>query len=113
MTDPTQDVAMNRIARFVGAMYLLQMAAGVFAQMYARGSLIAPSDPEQTAQNIINSEQLFRVSIVSDLTCYTAVLLAIWGLYVLLRSVDRNLAVLALLFRLVELAIHFNVTLNS
>jgi hypothetical protein len=32
---------------------------------------------------------------------------------VLLRPFNRNLALLAVLFRLMELAIHFNVTLNS
>jgi hypothetical protein len=113
MTNVTQDVTLARVARFAGAMYLLQMAAGVFAEVYARGSLIARSDPTKTAQNIIESEGLFRLSIASDLVCYTAVLLAVWALYVLLRSVDRNLALLAVLLRLMELAIHFNITINS
>jgi hypothetical protein len=94
-------------------MYLIQMATGVFTQVYARGSLIVRGDATQTAQNIIHSEQLFRVGIASDIATYTAVLLATWALYVLLRPIDRNLAVLAVLFRLLELSIHFNVTVNS
>ena len=94
-------------------MYLIQMATGVFTQLYARGSLIARGDSAQTAQNILASERLFRIGIVSDLITYTAVLLGVWALYVLLRPVDRNLVLLAVFFRLTELAIHFNVTLNS
>jgi hypothetical protein len=94
-------------------MYLIQMATGVFTQIYARGSLIVSGDPAQTAQNIIDSERLFRIGIASDLATYTAVLVATWALYVLLRPVNRNLALLAVFFRLIELAIHFNVTLNS
>jgi hypothetical protein len=94
-------------------MYLIQMATGVFTEVYARGSLIVRGDPTQTAQNIIGSERLFRIGVASDLATYTAVLLVTWGLYVLLRPVDRNVALLAVLFRLIELAIHFNVTLNS
>jgi len=113
MTVAAQDIAPTRIVRFTGAMYLLQMAAGVFAQMHARGSLIVRDNAMQTAQNILDSELLFRIGIASDLVTYTAVLLATWGLYVLLRPVDRNLAMLAVLIRLMELAVHFNMTVNS
>ena len=94
-------------------MYLIQMATGVFAEVWARGSLIVRDNPTQTAQNIIDSEQLFRIGIASDLVTYICVLLATWALYVLLKPIDRNLALLAVLLRLIELAIHFNVTVNS
>jgi hypothetical protein len=113
MTHATQEAAQARAARLAGAMYLVQMTTGVFTELYARGSLVVRGDPTQTAQNIINSERLFRIGIASDLATYTAVLLATWALYVLLRPVDRNLALLAVFFRLIELSIHFNVTLNS
>ena len=113
MTSTTQHLTQARAARFAGAMYLVQMTTGVFTELYARGSLIVGGDATQTAQNIVNSEPLFRIGIASDLATYIAVLLATWALYVLLRPIDRNLALLAVFFRLMELAIHFNVTLNS
>jgi len=113
MTDGIDKAAQQRAARLAGAMYLIQMATGVFTQIYARGSLIVRGDPTQTARNIIDSEGLFRIGIASDLATYTAVLIATWALYVLLRSVNRNLAMLAVLFRLMELAIHFNATVDS
>ena len=113
MTNTIEKAFQARLVRFAGAMYLLQMAAGVFTQLYARGSLIVRGDPAQTAQNIIESERLFRIGIASDVVCYTAVLLATWALYVMLRPIDRNLAVLAVFLRLMELAVHFNVTVNS
>lgn len=113
MTHATQEVTQARLGRFAGAMYLLQMAAGVFTQLYARGALIARDDATRTAQNILESERLFRIGIASDLVTYTAVLLANWALYVLLRQVDRNLAPLAMFLRLTELAIHFNAMVNS
>jgi Domain of unknown function (DUF4386) len=113
MTDAICEAEQQRAARLAGAMYLIQMATGVFTQIYARGSLIVRGDPTQTARNIIDSQGLFRIGIASDLATYTAVLVATWALYVLLRPVNRNLALLALLFRLSELAIHFNATVNS
>ena len=67
MTHATQEVTQVRLARFAGAMYLLQMAAGVFTQIYARGALIARDDATRTAQNILESERLFRIGIASDL----------------------------------------------
>jgi hypothetical protein len=113
MTNADEPAEQARVARLAGALYLVQMATGVFAEVFVRGSLVVRGDPAQTAQNIIDSERLFRLGIASDLVCYTAVLVATWALYVLLRSVDRNLAVLAVLLRLMELALHFNVTTQS
>jgi hypothetical protein len=113
MTDAIREAEQQRAARIAGAMYLIQMTTGVFTQIYARGSLIVRGDPTQTARNIIDSEGLFRIGIASDIATYTAVLIATWALYVLLRPVNRNLALLALLFRLMELAIHFNATVDS
>jgi hypothetical protein len=113
MTSPGEQVSPARVARLAGALYLLQMAAGVFAEVFVRGALVVRGNPAQTAQNIIDSESFFRLGIGIDLVCYTAVLAATWALYVLLRTVDRNLAVLAVLLRLMELALHFNVTTNS
>jgi hypothetical protein len=113
MTNADEPAKQARVARLAGALYLVQMATGVFAEVFVRGSLVVRGDPAQTAQNIIDSERLFRLGIASDLVCYTAVLVATWALYVLLRSVDRNLAVLAVLLRLMELALHFNVTTQS
>lgn len=98
MTVTTEGIAPIRLVRFTGAMYLLQMATGVFTQIHARGSLIVRDNATQTARNILDSEQLFRIGIASDLVTYIAVLLATWGLYVLLRPIDRNLAVLAVFF---------------
>ena len=113
MTDGNRKAEQERAARLAGAMYLIQMATGVFTQIYARGSLIVRGDPTQTARNIMDSEGLFRIGIASDIATYTAVLIATWALYVLLRSVNRNLALLAVMFRLMELAIHFNATVDS
>jgi hypothetical protein len=113
MTNDGEPAKQARVARLAGALYLVQMATGVFAEVFVRGSLVVRGDPAQTAQNIIDSERLFRLGIASDLVCYTAVLVATWALYLLLRSVDRNLAVLAVLLRLMELALHFNVTTQS
>jgi len=107
------DPSRGAIARMVGFLYLLQMAAGVFGEVYVRGQLIARGDPTKTAENIVAGERLFRLSIAGDLIVCIAVLLLTWGLYVLLRPVSKNMALLGAFFRLVELAVLSTATVNS
>ena len=108
MIEPAQRIA----ARVVGLLYLVQMATGVFGQ-YVRDQLIVRGDAAKSAQNIIGSERLFRLSIAGDLITYILVIVLIWALYVLLRPVNRNLALLGVLFRLAENAILCVATVNS
>ncbi len=99
--EPSQRAA----AKIVGVLYLLQMATGVFGELFVRGRLIVNGDATRTAQNIAGDERLFRLSIAGDLLTYTTVIVLIWAFYVLVRPIDRNLALLAVFFRLVENAI--------
>lgn len=56
----------NKIARFAGFLYLLVAVCGIFNVMVGPESLIVPGDAATTVNNIIASESLFRLSIVSD-----------------------------------------------
>lgn len=100
-------------ARIAGVLYLAQMALAIFGQSIVRGRLIVRGDATQTAQNIIGAERLFRLSIAGDLLVYATVITLIWALYVVLRSVHRNLALLAVLFRTAENAVLFFATVGS
>jgi hypothetical protein len=113
MTNATPDTAQTRAARLAGAMYLITMATAIFGESFVRGSLVVRGNATQTARNIIGSERLFRIGIAADLITFTGVLVLVWALYVLLRPVDRNLAILAAFSRLAEVAIHYVATLFS
>lgn len=102
-----------KAARIAGALYLVQMATAIFGESFVRGSLIVPGDAGRTAENIIESERLFRVGIATDIFTYVAVLVLVWALYVLVRPVNRNLALLAVSLRLLELATHCAATVFS
>lgn len=104
--------AMNRLARLAGALYVLQMATGVFG-FYARGQVILRGDVAQTAENMIAAERLFRVSVAAELVTCILVITLTWALYVLLRPVNQNLVFLAVFLRLVELAVLAGVTVSS
>jgi hypothetical protein len=105
--------AQRTAAKVIGILYPIQMATGIFGEVFARGRLIVRGDPARTAENIMASEQLFRLSIAGDLITYILVMILTWALYVLLRPVNRNLALLGAFFRLSELAVLCVATVNS
>src|ERR1700730_14736863 len=84
--------AQHTAAKIIGIIYPIQMATGIFGEVFVRGQLIVRSDATSTAENIMAHEQLFRLSIAGDLITYILVMVLTWALYVLLRPVNRHLA---------------------
>src|SRR2546428_4238466 len=89
------------------------MVTAMFAQFYARGPLIVSGDAVQTAKNIAASERLFRIGTVSDLITFAGDVILLWALYVVLKPINRNVALLAAFWRLAECAIFALITLND
>ena len=95
------DDSQQRAARIAGFLYLITMAISVFAHYFVRGRLIVRGDALQTARNISSAERLFRVGVACDLVMIAGVVMLVWALYVVLKPVQRNVALLAMLWRLV------------
>jgi hypothetical protein len=96
--------AQHRAAKVVGFLYLIQMALAVFGESFVRGRLIV-QDAGQTAANIAGSERLFRLSLAGDLMIYASVVVLFWGIYIILKPVNKDVALLGAFFRLIEQAI--------
>ena len=111
-THSTIEPAQHTAAKVIGFLYLFQMATGIFGESFVRGQLVV-GDATKTAQNIIGAEWLFRLSITGDLVTYTGVIVLIWALYVVVRPVNKNLALLAVFFRLAENAVLCVATVSS
>lgn len=103
MTMHAIDDSQRHAAKVVGFTYLLALVTSCFAEFYVRGNLIA-DNVAQTAQNILAHEQLFRLGIVASLTTFVADVVLLTALYVVLWPVNRNLALLAAFWRLIETA---------
>jgi hypothetical protein len=88
-------------------MFLIAMATGLFAEFYVRfpSTLVVSGDAAKTASNIMAKERLYRIGIANNIITFAIDVPLIWALYVLLRPVSRNLALLAVFFRLVETTI--------
>jgi len=105
------DASQRKAARIVGAAYLLAIVTAAFGEFYVRARLVVPNDTVQTAQNILANERLFRLGTASDLATYVIDVVLIAALYIVLRPVDRSLALLAAFWRIVETAVLVGVTL--
>ena len=99
---PTSPRALSATA---GVLYLIIIVLGLFGEAFVRGSIVVPGDAAATAANLRSMESLWRFGIAAEfllLICATALGVI---LFVLLRPVSRDLALLALVFNLVSIAV--------
>jgi hypothetical protein len=105
MTDRTMATSPQTYARTAGLFYLVVIATAMFAEGFVRGRLVVSGNAAATAANIMGSQTLFRTGLAADLiNCALDVAVAVI-LYVLLTPVNRSLALLAALLRVVADAI--------
>ena len=88
-------------AKIVGFLYLFTNATAMFA-FWARMKIMVPHDAVQTAANIVASEGLFRIGIATELITIVGVLILVWGLYVVLEPINKDVVWLATFLRLAE-----------
>jgi len=98
-------ISPGTLARIGGALYLLIILGGAFGEAFIRGRLIVPDDARATAERILANEGLWRIGIASEIIMLVCTVALALILYVLLRPVSRDLALLAVLFNLTSIAI--------
>lgn len=90
-----------RMARVAGLLYLVVIVGAGFAQGAVREGLVVWGDAEATARSIGGALDLFRLGLVGDLLAFMADTALAVLFYLMLRPVDRALALVAAAFRLV------------
>lgn len=88
------------------------IVAGIFSEIFVRGKLIVWGDPTATANNIMASQLLWRVGIATDIIMHVCDVVLMLVFYVLLRPVNKNLALLVVLFNLIQTAVMVAYKLN-
>lgn len=71
------------------------MATAILAESYIRGRLIVFDNAAETARNIMAHEQLFRLSIASELITLASTVVLLTALYVILKPINQHLALFA------------------
>jgi hypothetical protein len=92
-------------ARIGGILYLILIVVGMFSVIFIRDRLIVSLNVEATANNIRNSELLWRTGIVCDVVMHLLDIPIMLIIYTLLKPTNRTIALLALLFNLVQTAV--------
>jgi hypothetical protein len=105
MANRTVEISPQRYARMGGALYLVIIVLGAFAEGFVSSTLVVPGDAATTAHNILASPMLWRFSVAGDLIVALCAVPLLWIEYVLLRPVSKHLVVLGVLFNLVSLAV--------
>ena len=90
----------KRAGFFYFAFFLTCVIAGA-----VRSNLLIYADATKTAEHLRDYEWLLRISSVIDLISAVLFLMAAWALYVLLKSVDKNIALLFLLLNAAGVAV--------
>jgi hypothetical protein len=91
----------NRTARFAGFLYLILAVCGGFAEFAVRQRMTVPGDAAATAANILASEWTFRVGFVAELVGQVVFVVLVLALYQILKPVNRNQALLMVVFVLI------------
>jgi hypothetical protein len=95
----------NSTARLAGFIYLLVVLTGIFNLIYVPSQLIVWSSSATTVKNIMESELLFRSSIVTGILSYIFFLVLPFILYDLFKSVHRKYALLMVVLAVVSVPI--------
>jgi len=94
----------NKNARIAGLIYFLYFVTHIISDVLRDGLFVA-GDAAATTSNILAHEGLFTITAVGDLVAAALFALSAWALYVLLKPVNKNLALLFLLLNLGGVAI--------
>jgi hypothetical protein len=99
MISRTAEASPLMYARIAGFAYLLIIIIAVLNVHFVESKLIVPGNDAATANNIMANDLLFRTGIAGVLIIYASVVVLSLALYVILKTVNRNLALLAMLLR--------------
>jgi len=92
-------------ALIAGIGLLIMVLTAPFAELYVLPRLVVPADAAETVRNISANQTLFTSAIVGYLITFICDLVVAWALYVLLRSVHKNLSMITAGFRWLYTAI--------
>ena len=101
--DVDSEATLQRYARVAGVAMLLSIIFGFLGEMYLPGKIVVSGNAAATAANIAGHPTLFRLMFASYLVeGFCDVALCVF-FYILLKPVDRNLALLSAFFGIVSM----------
>ncbi|MGA2845938.1 MAG: DUF4386 domain-containing protein [Candidatus Acidiferrales bacterium] len=112
MASSTIDKSQRTAARIAGLAFPISFAIVVAVNFGIFARLIVSGNPAETARNILAHETLFRIGVAGDMAYCVGTVVLLTALYVILKPVSENLALLAAFGRLVHALTWLLATLN-
>ena len=104
-TPQAAGVSPQLMARIAGFLYLITIVVGIFDEAFVKGRIIVAGDAAATAANLRSMEPLWRIGIAGEMVLLLCTVALSLLLYVLLRPVSRDLALLSQFFGLMATAV--------
>ncbi len=92
-------------ARLAGALYVVCIVCGFFAELVVRAKLVVHSDAALSAHNIVAAPGLYRAGFFADVSAMTLGVLSSIVLYTLYKAVSRGLALTVLMLDVISNAV--------
>jgi len=112
MTIGSLDKSQRTGARIVGLTFPISFLTVVAVNFGIFGRLIVSDNPAETTRNILTHETLFRIGVAGNMVYCVSVVVLLTALYLILKPVSLNLALLAAFGRLIHSLTWLLVTLN-
>ena len=111
MTRPHVDLSPQFWARVTGLLYLIKVPLAIFGIAFIP-SLVVPGDAAATVSNLIASEFLVRLSIISSLVVQVSFIFLLFLLYRLLQPVNRTYSLLMVVLMMISIPLTMISELN-
>lgn len=96
---------LKNLCKIGGLLYLVIIVLGLFNELYIRGSLFVAGNSDLTAIKIISNEFLWRIGLSAALIMMMCAVPLVLIIYILLKPVNKHIALLAVFFNLVSISI--------
>lgn len=112
LTNHASDASLNKTARLAGFLFLFTFVGPLFYGAFVFPKLTVAGNALATVSNILANELLFRLGIINELVCSVGAVVFAVVLYILLKTVNKSLALLALFLKLTEAVLLAVITLG-
>lgn len=100
MTEKSTKISANKYTNIAGIAYILIIILALIpSNIFDIGSILKGKD---AATNLVGHESIFRLGIAIEFAMFLIVMVLSWALYVILKPINENLALLGLIFRFGE-----------